>query len=331
MDNQSSLESKAQALLSTICEKDDPADVFFELLPTPEEIHGVNNPDAHVEMNNRFARVLNAVVLFVEKHEQCSADPDFAYIFDSTSEANWKDPKSSMKCLKTAMAYVALVNSRDKEASSQGTKKDQLLAYYLWRLLGAKDEKSPVQVPASINPTGTIHVPSHDFLPSSRTRCAPCSNCGNAQATSWCSGCCIMKSGKTVFATFYCNHDCMKAHWGTHKPACKEVRALRRAATIFTELWFEDLRVRNGDIESVTEQNGLIEMRIMSPDRRASLSRGPAQPLPRHLFESEEQVLACVSAGFCEDVLGSSIMVFDLFIRCMWPLSEVQNQFARNS
>ncbi|KAL2276744.1 hypothetical protein FJTKL_00517 [Diaporthe vaccinii] len=316
MDVQLSAKAKAQALLSTIGTKDDPAEVFFGLLPTPEEIHGVTNADTHDSMNKRFANVLDAVNLFLQKQVRESEDPDFAYIFTSVAEATFKEPKSWMKCLRNSMAYVALMNSRDGEASSQGTKKDRLLAYYLWRLHGAKDKTSPVQNPASTRPTATVDVASHDILPSSRTRRGSCSNCGNTQATSWCSGCCIIKSGNLVFANFYCDRDCMKAHWKTHKPSCREARALRRATTIFTELWFEDLRITNGwDIESVTEENGLIEMKIMSEELRAYLGRVPFRPLPRHLVESEEQALASVSAGTCEDVVEGRRLFFELFIR----------------
>lgn len=314
MDDQSSAKLKAQALLSTISEKDDPAEVFFELFPTPEEIHGATNAGAHEDVGKRIASVLDAVNLFVKKHGQDSADPDFAYIFKYTTEATLREPKSWMKCLRNAIAHVALMKSRDKEASSQGTKKVQLLAYYLWRLRGAKDETCPVQIPASAKTTGTIDVASHDFLPSSMARHAPCSNCGNAKATSWCSGCCIEKSGKLVFATFYCNRDCMKAHWGTHKPACKGARALRRAAAIFTELWFEDLRGRSGDIEFVSEEKGLTEMKIIPPDRLASMGRSAYQPFPQGLFESEEQMRACVSATACEDVIQGSRILFELFM-----------------
>lgn len=314
MDDQSSAKLRAQALLSTIGEKDDPAEVFFELFPTPEEIHGATNAGAHEDVCKRIASVLDAVNLFGEKQGRDSADPDFAYIFNYTTEATLREPKSWMKCLRNAIAHVALMKSRDKEASSQGTKKDQLLAYYLWRLRGAKDETSSVQVPASSNPPGTIDVASLDFLPSSKTRHAPCSNCGNAQAMSWCSGCCIEKSGKLIFATFYCNRDCMKAHWSTHKPACKEARALRRAAAIFTELWFEDLRGRNGDIEFVSEEKGLIEMKIISRDRLASMGRSPYQPFPQGLFESEEQMRACVSATACELAIQESRILFKLFM-----------------
>lgn len=82
------------------------------------------------------------------------------------------------------MGYIALKNSRNDVVSGQGTKKNQLLAYYLWRLRGSKDETSPVQIPASTKPTATPDVPTHDFLPSSGMPRGTCSNCADAQATS---------------------------------------------------------------------------------------------------------------------------------------------------
>lgn len=329
MDDQASGKLKAQALLSSIGTKDDPAEVFFDLFPTPEEIHGVTDADTHDAVNKRIADVLDAVNLFLQKHDRESEDPDFIYIFKSVTEAVFQEPKSWMKCLRNSIAYVALMKSRDGEAPSKGTKKDRLLAYYLWRIHGTKDETSPVQISASTRPTGTVDVASHDILPSSRTKRGSCSNCGKTQASSWCSGCCIVKSGNLVFATFYCDRDCMKAHWKTHKPSCKEARALRRASTIFTELWFEDLRIRNGwDIKSVTEENGIIEMKIISSERRAHLGPLPYRPLPRQMVDSEEQALACVSAGTCEDVLDGGRHLFELFIRRKGPPFRLQNLFV---
>lgn len=322
MEDESSVESKAQALLSTICNEDDPAEVFYKLFPTPEEIHDVTNADVHEDMNQRFATVLDAVLLFTTKHDQGSDDPDFAYIFISIAEAALQEPASYMKRLRNAMAYVALRHSRDGEVSSQGTEKERILAYFLWRLHGSKDEASPlpVTVSAPARDTGDSHVASHDFLPSSRTTRGPCSNCGMTQATNWCSGCSIIKSGKVVFATFYCDRSCMKAHWKTHKPACKELRALRRAAAITTELLLQELQARNrGVIVSVSEEDGLIEMKIAPADPRANLDGAPFRALPRHLVASEEQALACVSAGACGDIVEGGRVLLEVFMRRRQP------------
>lgn len=269
-------------------------------------------------MNKRFANVLDAVLLFTTKHDQGSDDPDFAYIFISIAEAALQEPASYMKRSRNAMTYVPLRHSRDGEVSSQGAKKERILAYYLWRLHGSKDEASPlpVTVSAPAQGTGGSHVACHDFLPSSRTTRGSCSSCGMTQATNWCSGCCIVKSGKVVFSTFYCDRGCMKAHWKTHKPACKEVRALRRAAAITTELWLQELQFRNrDDIESVTEEDGLIELKIAPADPRANLDVAPFRALPRHLVASEEQALACVSAGACGEVVEGGRVLLEVFMR----------------
>lgn len=58
MNEQSNAEVEAQAMSSTIRTKADPAEVFFDLLPTPEEIHGVTNAETHEAMKERFAIVL---------------------------------------------------------------------------------------------------------------------------------------------------------------------------------------------------------------------------------------------------------------------------------
>lgn len=320
MDDQSSDTVAVEALLSTICAEDDPAEVFFNMMPTPKEIHGVTDADTQQALNERIGHVLEAVILLVCEHDRNTEDPDFAHILNSIlnsmnimAKENRQEPRS---CMGFTLAYVALMNSRDGKASSQGKKKDQLLAYYLWRLHGSKDETSPIHVPASTNPTGMSNAAPHDLLPSSRTSRGDCSHCGNTQATSWCSGCRITKSGKVVFATFYCDRGCMEAHWKVHKRACKEVRTLRHSAAIFTDIWFEVMQLVKGNkFLSITEENGLIEAKTFPPDRPVSLDQRPFHPFPRHLVESEEQMLACVLAGSCEEIIGKGKILFDHIMR----------------
>lgn len=103
----------------------------------------------------------------------------------------------------------------------------------------------------------------------------------------------------------------MKAHWATHKSACKEAHALRRAAETFTEIWFEKLKLTNGGvIASVSEEDGLIEAKMVP----MKLSPGKFQPVSRHLAASEEQVLACVSAGSCGAVIETGSGIFEVLI-----------------
>lgn len=324
MNGGSSAEREGHALLTTISPNDDPAEVFFDLCPTLEELYNVTNADALTKMKNRVEIVL-ATLRIVCHNGKDSKDPDFNYIFDSFIKGESQQSRNCMSVFEDSMASLALSKSRNGGWSSQGTKKDQLLTYYLWRLHGSKDEASPfpVSVPAASKVTGAFHGASHDFLPSSTTTRGPCSNCGHPQSTNWCSGCRIMKSGKVVFATFYCGRGCMKAHWQVHKPACNEVRALRRAATLFTELWLEYSQVTHpGYIESVTEKDGLIEMNLRQIDPPGALVQDVSRPFPRHLVASEEQALACMAVGTCEAVFDLGRTLFELVMRRKSPIVE---------
>lgn len=307
---------KIQDMFSTIRTKDDPAEIFFDRFPTPEEIHSVMSSRAHEDMGQRFAVVLNTLKIFCHRYGQDSEDPDFDYVIEFVITGSLNVPTGFLAPMANAMAFLALKKSRNGELSSQGTKKDQLLSYYLWRLYGQKDETCPISAPKPSKKKETPSASSHDFLPLSRTTRGPCSNCGHAQASSWCSGCCIVKSGKIVFATFYCDRGCMKAHWKVHKPACKEVRALRRAATIFTELWLGYLELTDyRDIESVVEKDSLIEIASDFLNRRAFLGEGIFRQFPRHLVNSEEQALACMTVKTCEDIAKQGRALFELVMR----------------
>lgn len=316
MDAQLIAMMKVLVMSSTIRTNDDPAEIFFDRFPTPEEMHSVMSLRAHDNMGQRLAIVLNTLNIFCKKYGQDSKDPDFDYVIEFVIKGSLNVPTGFLAPMANSMAYLALKKSRNGELSSQGAKKDQLLWYYLWRLYGQKDETCPISAPESIKKKETPGASSHDFLPSSRTTRGPCSNCGHAQASSRCSGCCIVKSGKIVFATFYCDRGCMKAHWKVHKPACKEVRAARRAATVFTELWLGYLQLTDyRDIESVVEKDGLIEIVSDFLNRRAFLGESIFRQFPRHLVNSEEQALACMTVKTCEDIAKEGRALFELIMR----------------
>ncbi|KAG6367596.1 hypothetical protein INS49_001789 [Diaporthe citri] len=333
MNGGSSAKREVHARLTTICPNDDPAEIFFDLCPTLEELHDVTNADALTKMKSRIETMLAAFNI-VCHNGKVSKDHDFNFIFDSFIKGASQQSLNSMTLFEESMASLALNKSRNGGWSSQGTKKDQLLTYYLWRLHGSKDEASPfpVSVPATTQVMGAFQEASHDFLPSSTTTRGPCSNCGHAQSTNWCSGCRILKSGKIVFATFYCDRGCMKAHWKAHKPACNEVRVLRRAAALFTELWLEYSQVTNpGHIESVTEDNGLIEINLRPIERFKSLVQAVARPFPRHLVASEEQALACMALATCEAVLDQGRNLFELIMRPACAVVEAVRVQSKNA
>lgn len=321
MDDLSSVEVQVEvgALLSTTFEKDDSADVFFGQFPSAEEIHGLTNLEIFQKINQRALVGFTTLRILRGINLQPSKDPDFDHICDLMyGDIPQGSTDHDLMSFGDIVGHLALIKSRNGWVPSQKSKKDQLLAYYLWRIHGSKDEASPftVTVSAPHQSTGTSHILSHDFLPSSGSTRGPCSNCGHAGATKWCSGCCVKASGTVVFAAYYCNRDCMRAHWRLHKSACREVRATRRAAAIFTELWLKYSQVFDFcDIESITEEDGLIEMKVNPTHRPKSPIQRLCQQFPWHLAESEEQALACISAMTCEGVEIWGRHLFELIMR----------------
>lgn len=132
----------------------------------------------------------------------------------------------------------------------------------------------------------------HGFLPSSTLSSAggSCANCNAANVISRCSGCQIVKQPdegpKIIFAVYYCNQKCMSAHWTKHKIACKEVRTLRRAASMFTELY--DLFLRENWSSAASDvsidQRGLMTLHMdngyAESDRRTYLGLPLIRPFP---------------------------------------------------
>lgn len=132
-----------------------------------------------------------------------------------------------------------------------------------------------------------------------------------------------------AFGVYYCGQECRAAHWKEHKKACKEVRALSRAAVIFTELYHEVLR-EAWDIgtPTVTEgEDGFREIQsVGSTTRHTYLGLPPYQTFLSDQFTRiEAQTVLCLDR--CEDVQNSGITwpLFDQLMRC-----ESQVPYARN-
>lgn len=225
--------------------------------------------------------------------------------------------------LQTALGQLALERSRDEKQNTAPavTKKEKLLEFYNWIIRGRTDETSPFRGPQPEGAASSSAASSaaggnlHAFLPSSLLTTGPCAKCGTPSAKARCSGCQIVQAGKVVFGVYYCNQDCRAAHWKQHKAACREVRTLRRAATVFTELFHDVLRETWGTVDMTVGQDGITTVQHERGDRLAYLGLPVIRPFPRHLVDSEDQALAFLCIAKCREVLGMGRTLFDQLMR----------------
>lgn len=280
----------------------DPAALFFYHHPTAEEMQNVADYGSEQEMLRRCSYAM-MVFNVVRRAGLASADPDLeslVHVSNAVEQATGNNGRAGP--FVNAMCRLALKSNRANATTPASTKKENVLDYYLRLVHGAKDEGSDAQ--------------SHKFLPSSLTGCGTCSNCGEAGVRTRCSGCQIVEGNNIVSGTFYCGRQCQVAHRKEHKASCNQVRALRRASSMFTELYLDFLRnTWSNPIDSVDEEHGLTVIRMTFSERRAYLGLPMLWQFPESLASSEEQALAVLANSQCRDVLTVTRMLFEVVVR----------------
>lgn len=316
-------ELQVVSLTYTASGKIDPAAAFFADHPTPEEIEGATDYEAFKAIKLRCCA---AVGLFTNLYDirgmHESDDPDFPLLVDAFIPCI-HPPIVDYVELQCALGQMALNKSREKTVTSFPalTKKDKLLEYYSWMLHGRKDETFPLREPQHDHVTSKFAGDPHDFLPSSTSIRGLCANCGAPDAKSRCSGCHIAQESETVFGIYYCDQTCRATHWKEHKAACKDVRALRRAASTFVELYHLFLREAwcTDTPEVSVSQHGLTIVRYTVDHdnrRRAFLGLPISRRFLSERFSDDHQALAIFCNSRCDDVLRSGWPLFDHVMRC---------------
>lgn len=308
---------KFQQLQAKLEGSSNPADVFFENLPSPEEFRAATDFPTYCKVILQVIWLIDAFSMIYHNWNDFGGtnDPEFDQLVKTVFEERSENRMLCFRAFEAALAGWALDRSRDCDKLPATTAKDKLISYYLWVIRGRKDEESRRDV--EIHTDGVPTASSHDFLPSSDSKkCMPCASCGKAGSTARCAGCSIVQDGRVVYGTFYCNRDCMKAHWKKHKRACKDVRGLRRSSAIFTDLFLELTRYTPfGVTKSISEEDGMIVVVADYPFERILLGKTVLMKFPCELASSEEQALACRTVGWCQHVTGTARKLFEELIQ----------------
>lgn len=310
---------KFQQLQAKLEGSSNPADVFFENLPSPEEFRVATDFQAYCKVVLKVIWLIDAFNMIYHNWNDFGGtnDPQFDQLVKTVFGERSENRMLCFRAFEAALAGWALDRSRDCDKLPATTAKDKLISYYLWVIRGRKDEESPRDV--VIHADGVSTASSHEFLPSSDLKkCMPCASCGKAGSTARCSGCSIVQDGRVVYGTFYCNRECMKAHWNKHKRVCKDVRGLRRSSATFTDLFLELTRFTPfGVTKSISEEDGMIVVVADYPYERILLGKTVLMKFPCELASSEEQALACRTVGWCQHVTGTAKKLFEDLIQRM--------------
>lgn len=296
----------------------DPAAVFFETHPTPNEIEGATDAASIRVIKERSATAMGAFLTMYNNGFRESADPDFDFlVYFIVKKLPGFMENGCYSPLQVALGQMALEGSHEVKDAPAVTMKEKLLEYYRWIVHGRMDETSPLGVPRPDGAAISSAVNLQGFLPSSALGCGPCANCGSPDARARCTGCHVVETSKIVFGIYYCNQDCRASHWKEHKTQCKEVRTLRRASSMFTELLRVFLREawHSNFVKVTVGQDGITTLQGEWADRRAYLGLPVIRPFPRHLVDSEDQALALLCNSKCREVLKMGRTLFDQLVR----------------
>jgi hypothetical protein len=204
----------------------DPVDVFFELLPTPDE-HNHKTGDELLERLTVAGRVFNACSFF-----RGSSGPDHDLI-----------KRALQNCREVGSFYMQLAGlAMDKPVDPDDSSyKAVYLRYLRWVANGRKDELSPSVTPGHLE-----------------ARCEACDKHGAAMK---CAGCLISTDGEVAFSTDYCGVDCQKSDWPKHKAACRQVQQLSRAMGMFSDILRHLLSITyysRYKLQSITREQGIV-------------------------------------------------------------------------
>ncbi|KAK9413673.1 putative MYND-type zinc finger protein samB [Seiridium unicorne] len=145
---------------------------------------------------------------------------------------------------------------------------------------------------------------THVYLPPNDSK-QYCAHCNAADPTVQCEPCFLKVfdrgQHRTIFQTLYCSEKCRQEHMSTHRPACEEMRQLRRAGLIFRGI-FQDLleRVFEEDILDILVHNNEVVADINDP-----LLNFDNKPFifPWGKAPSKDAGLTLLMEGQCSEVL----------------------------
>lgn len=116
----------------------------------------------------------------------------------------------------------------------------------------------------------------------------------------------------------YCSKACLRDDRSSHREACKQIQGLRRAASLFSEIYLDFLRhTFPDDLKSIQEdlEGSMITIRLTSPYRRCYLGLPLFRTFPSGVAASpeQEQAILCSSGGM--NVIDTFPLLVDLVFR----------------
>lgn len=128
-----------------------------------------------------------------------------------------------------------------------------------------------------------------------------CAHCGNYAALK-CSGCKDIprEENASGHVTLYCNIDCQKSDWPSHRRICKHLQAkklLYRAGDMLQKAW---LAYREGSYDSNVIKVDKIGEALFVYHRNKDVPRGTQFPFPNHLMDHprDKQAVLCYCMCF---------------------------------
>lgn len=156
-----------------------------------------------------------------------------------------------------------------------------------------------------------------------------CAHCHKLDAKFHCAGCRDTPSvhNKPQSTAVYCNKECQKAGWASHRKSCKNLqarKALFRAADLIQAIWYA-VRRESFDccVIKAEEVDGELIIHEGAYDAGTTKrERGFYRDFPADVFVNEQDAEACLNLLYCGESLAHMAYVNAWLLNCKRPFSK---------
>lgn len=273
---------------------DDPLSDFYKAMPSTDD-HYENN-------KTKLGRLMDVALMlrYSAASPELRCDPEYKLLSQAIDDS-MTDPKGS-NIIYEQLAKFAMSTIIDPEDHSARASQ---LRYLRWVVTGLKDETSPFRA-------------TRDYHSCQSNRNLDCASCGIAPATKLCAGCQLPADNEKPFGTLYCNVDCQKKHWPTHRSFCRQIQQLVRGVGMFDEIfrhWATITYPGKYTVKSITVEQGMAVARLQSSGTASTTADEPWVRFPAELAPSPDVATAVLMHTLCNAPLRDAKPFLEMFIR----------------
>ncbi|KAI8635447.1 hypothetical protein F5Y19DRAFT_482668 [Xylariaceae sp. FL1651] len=263
--------------------------------PVEKLFKSFNDPGLtyRLDDNKDAERIIEALQVFVK--EPISEDPDHEYLLASAKSVFSRDD-NIIPNFRQHLIELGMQKSLQRKDKSY---KARQLRYYKWVGLGRKNETYPFS-------TGNFHGLASTVRIAALVSPSSCAACGKEGANMRCPDCNFQDDEHIMEKTAYCNKNCLKDHYDTHRRTCGDRKTIYRIVSLLGQIFLVLTKASfMSPLSMVYETPGLLNIIWESWERPAMTGRHIFYPFPKHLVPTPELQRAVLMTNESEEIVLS--------------------------